>query len=480
MNQELFGVFYTDGGCKPARGFGGFGVHGYVYNNEVSKVGTGLKDWLITESGYVEKTKEKTNVNVVSYYDVVASIKGETTNIVAEISAVTDALQLAKTLNLTKLTILTDSEFTVDCLTKWIKTWKENNWVKRDGGAVSNKELLIKMSDALDELKATGCVANIKWIKGHSGNLGNETADYFASLGVIAAKKKEEFYNRSVSDSKGYWKVTAEINRLFSHKFWYFNSSGVKLPVTEDGKYIYYIGDHGKDDDLIAKKAPDVSYSILFMDEQEPVLEAIREAQTKLDYEKLNTIVIGKLQNIFKPKIYNNVLENGGLFLERKGIKLDLYNDVEKMQLTHELRPPYLAFQLTDIFNFLENKLNGFVNKQNFDNITDVTDVFYSIDTKKSGLVYKIKPEISSSLKSISVRAKHKTELIDIKEKITLTLGIDLPDRNTLSALAEFNPKVYVITWPEHKTSFRYATIIHAGENMGIWAGYYSNVHMHS
>jgi hypothetical protein len=59
---------------------------------------------------------------------------------------------------------------------------------------------------------------------------------------------------------------------------------------------------------------------------------------------------------------------------------------------------------------------------------------------------------------------------------VILTLGIDLLDRNALKKLEIYNPKVTIISWLEAPGVFRYATVIEANEDVGIWAGCYSNL----
>ena len=62
--------------------------------------------------------------------------------------------------------------------------------------------------------------------------------------------------------------------------------------------------------------------------------------------------------------------------------------------------------------------------------------------------------------------------------KVTLTIGIDLPKRNALSALADKKPRVSLITWRESSFGFRVATIVETDDDIGIYAPSVSNLRM--
>ncbi|KAG7163074.1 Ribonuclease H1-like [Homarus americanus] len=78
-----------------------------------------------------------------------------------------------------KVSIHTDSQFMINCMTSWLKNWKKKNWVKSDGEPVKNKEDLIALDAASEDLA-------VKWVhvKGHAGHEGNEIADKLARQGA--------------------------------------------------------------------------------------------------------------------------------------------------------------------------------------------------------------------------------------------------------------------------------------------------------
>lgn len=70
-----------------------------------------------------------------------------------------------------KILIHSDSRYLIDCCSTWMKGWKRNGW-KRKGGELKNVDLL----KILDELLVKHQVS-WQWVKGHSGDVGNDYVD---------------------------------------------------------------------------------------------------------------------------------------------------------------------------------------------------------------------------------------------------------------------------------------------------------------
>ena len=70
-------------------------------------------------------------------------------NNVAEIIACIRAIEISVETfhDLEKLRIFSDSEYTINCVTKWCETWKKNNWVKYDKKPIKNLDLIKKLYD---------------------------------------------------------------------------------------------------------------------------------------------------------------------------------------------------------------------------------------------------------------------------------------------------------------------------------------------
>lgn len=85
-------------------------------------------------------------------------VEGRATNNTAEIQACVEGLKVLEKHGVNKVQIFTDSQFTINCITKWIKNWKKNNWKTASGGNVKNKEDLKKLDSVLQNFK------DVKWV----------------------------------------------------------------------------------------------------------------------------------------------------------------------------------------------------------------------------------------------------------------------------------------------------------------------------
>ena len=142
-------TIYTDGACKGNPGPGGWGV--------------------TLHSGEFERE--------------LYGGEPHTTNNRMELMAVIQALQALK--RPCRVEIHLDSEYVRKGITEWITAWKARAWRTASKQAVKNSDLWRQ----LDELVTLGGHdISWHWVKGHSGNAGNERADQLANMGVDSVR----------------------------------------------------------------------------------------------------------------------------------------------------------------------------------------------------------------------------------------------------------------------------------------------------
>tara|TARA_Y100001970_G_scaffold76457_1_gene97072 strand:+ start:543 stop:974 length:432 start_codon:yes stop_codon:yes gene_type:complete len=135
---------YTDGACKGNPGPGGWGA-------------------------LLQYNQHKKEINGFSL---------ETTNNIMELTAVIEALSIIK--KTSDITIITDSNYVKDGITKWIDNWKNKGWKTANKKPVKNKELWEKLDSLRNNHNITW-----EWVRGHTGNPGNEKADELANQAII-------------------------------------------------------------------------------------------------------------------------------------------------------------------------------------------------------------------------------------------------------------------------------------------------------
>ncbi len=79
------------------------------------------------------------------------------------------------------LRILCDSQYAINCCTRWIPSWKKRGWRKADNKPVLNLDLLQEIDAEL-----AGRNVTFQWVKGHAGHPLNEQADTLARAAATA------------------------------------------------------------------------------------------------------------------------------------------------------------------------------------------------------------------------------------------------------------------------------------------------------
>lgn len=136
-------VIYTDGACRGNPGPGGWGVY-LQYGDHQKELWGGEAD---------------------------------TTNNRMELTAVIEALVAIK--RSCDIVIYTDSEYVRKGMTEWLENWKAKGWRTSARKPVKNADLW----QHLDQLAADQRI-DWRWVKGHSGDPGNERADALANRGL--------------------------------------------------------------------------------------------------------------------------------------------------------------------------------------------------------------------------------------------------------------------------------------------------------
>ena len=106
--------------------------------------------------------------------------EAHTTNNRMELLAAINALETLSSAS--TLTVVTDSSYVKDGITKWIHGWKAKGW-KKKGGEIKNIDLWQRLDEARLRHDVTW-----EWVKGHAGHPENERADELARAGMAPFK----------------------------------------------------------------------------------------------------------------------------------------------------------------------------------------------------------------------------------------------------------------------------------------------------
>ena len=136
-------IIYTDGACRGNPGKGGWGAI-LRYKGKIKELHGGER---------------------------------ETTNNRMELMAAISALEALKNPCIVHLHI--DSKYVLDGITQWLPNWKKRGWKTASKTPVKNEDLWRRLDLAIQPHEISW-----RWVKGHSGNIGNERADALANLGI--------------------------------------------------------------------------------------------------------------------------------------------------------------------------------------------------------------------------------------------------------------------------------------------------------
>ncbi|GMW03728.1 MAG: ribonuclease H [Candidatus Hydrogenedentota bacterium] len=135
-------TIYTDGGCRPNPGVGGWAA----------------------VLRYGEKVKE------------LSGGEPESTNNRMELTAAVCALEALK--KPCKIEFHTDSEYLKRGITEWMPGWKRRGWVRKEG-ALKNVDLWQRLDKAIGDHEI-----DWRWVRGHNGNPDNERCDELATQAI--------------------------------------------------------------------------------------------------------------------------------------------------------------------------------------------------------------------------------------------------------------------------------------------------------
>lgn len=139
-------IIYTDGGCDPNPGVGGWGAV-LMYNHHRKEL----------SGGAMQSTNNR--MELTAAIEALASLKRPCT-----------------------VELHTDSEYVQKGITQWLPAWKRNDW-RRKGGPIKNLDLWKR----LDEEAARHDI-KWAWVRGHAGVEENERCDELAAMEIRKRK----------------------------------------------------------------------------------------------------------------------------------------------------------------------------------------------------------------------------------------------------------------------------------------------------
>lgn len=476
-------VAYTDGSARPNPGHSGWGSHGYTFSPAKSDKATMVRTNTISNLGYVNKgdrlAKVAHPVTPNEYFDFFGSYEQKRTNNYSELNAVKKTLEYFKDHELSYIMFYCDSEYVINGISKGCEKYEASNWLRSDGSPIPNSDLLKDIWELVKHYGEKDVVIHFEWVKGHSGDIGNEQADSLAVLGMNYSKSGKVVNDFYIDNQRDYNRIEIVRHPFINYNRLYFNS----VPdYNVEGHY--FQANPGGSDFIVGTRTPDTGFSVVRLKEPDPIIEMIKERQYESSKEH-NAIVMILLDQVYSRGVYKYLEAHDRHCLVKDNRNLNL-NFIDGLPVTIEMNPAGLSLRALESFNILEEMLNnylvcvhdGFDHKDNHIDLEshDITELFYEItENAKGDKKYTLRPEFIVGFRdmTVDVSVTHNGKSHDLT--LPFILGMDTLPRNNLKRLEKDSPLINVITWKESEGSIRYASVVETNSAIGIWSNYFAD-----
>lgn len=476
--RDIHLVLYCDGGCdNTGDKIGGWGVHGYWFNEKPTNSNSECKGAIPTHKGYItgKASNQDVKANVLAYLDYSGGLESPSTNNLAEMEALSRAFACLRLYSALKsVQIFTDSDYVKRGLLEFLKGWKSRDWVNSTGKEVANKPQWLNLENAYQNAQLVvpnGKLEIIK-IKGHSGDRGNDNADELATMGAWRCRNNGGFATEQLTvHSVGSRKVEEAVHPLLTENRLFFDH---EPKVTNDGHYYYqsnnpYDGTDTEKDEQLGKRVTDLMLSVVCLASPEPVVDNLQ--QYVVEDRGYHGVFKTRLDTIRNADNYRTLIENPSghvLTFNDAEAKIGLPN---KTPLFNVINPARFAYRVFTEFEQLKSVLDAIRHQQGGYDLyrQDITSCIYDISTKKEQLVYKVHKDLKDT---VSVPIK-----IDgvIEDTLQLTFGVDAPSRLGFNRFKHLNPVVYLFINLYGNSYFRYYVYVEVDSGCAIWSPPYSN-----
>jgi len=145
---------------------------------------------IYTDGACINNGKKNAKAGIGIYisddFTISEKLIGLSTNQRAELYAILKALLVIDILNYKNINIYTDSMYSINCITKWVKGWKKNGWKDSKKKNVKNKDLI----DNIDKIYSKYNHIHFNHVQAHTNktdihSICNDKADKLAGKSLI-------------------------------------------------------------------------------------------------------------------------------------------------------------------------------------------------------------------------------------------------------------------------------------------------------
>ncbi len=165
MIEEDAVNIYTDGSCLPSPRRGGTGVHFVTVDEAGDEV---MED--VFSLGYRGETNNRMELEAV-------------------IQAIEEVLRRDLPPRIRRVIVNTDSMYVCDNYQRAVFQWPRTKWIRSNGQPVLNVDLWKKLTKLAEKIRGRRLRFEMRWVKGHSKDSHNKTADKLAKQSARNARQ---------------------------------------------------------------------------------------------------------------------------------------------------------------------------------------------------------------------------------------------------------------------------------------------------
>lgn len=475
-------VFYSDGGCRlNTSGVAAWGVHGYRYEKNEPSKGLGNGKLYASAVGYIDPTSpvaseqtkgeatvvEHEPVDLLNYIDMYGPVEGKQTNNRAELMGVIGALKQARLEpNISQLHIISDSEYALKAF-RGLNAAFKRNWRGSGDQPLANPDLLQLMLELRDEVTKLGVKISVEWVRGHTGNTGNELADMLCNVAMSEQESGVSMDVMTATPKEDYWKASAERNPLLADTrvFMLATPNGVESLNLDPDHHIYYTGNAGsKGSQLGVGDSNRYIGVVALKGKSDFVLDSVAAhfkdcASSKTNLAELRNDTLGHERVRRAVELY-------------KGNSIRESNSRQYPTLTCAGRNVGVIHNPTMLSYYFYSTLMEFHTQAQLYRATpqdvsvaqiDITDRIYERENSPNGV------------ETLTTRPIENFEVEWNGFRFKLVYGLQFPVRNLFNRIKDLNPKVTLMVTRTDDLYAEFAIFLTCDEGWGAWRSEYAN-----
>lgn len=474
----------------------GVGIHGFFVTDEPAKKGYGLKNILPTRHGYVKgDSKDLTVVDkVIDITSVCDKYPNAASVVTGLIEGACQVLELAIDSGVSSVFIGMSRVNLAAQLQTGCAKIKARDFKDTHGQALPYADALrryLRAFDLLTEGKVTIVVKHVE-ITDNGYLLAKSMADTAQRNGVSLVKGYAAEKNQiSIVDANGYWNHDHGRHPLLCHPRLIYLSNGT-FGKLED--YLYTM-DYQKSNDVkkdkhkleieVGQLLADCRYAVVKPSEVDPLINQVAKKHSLFHRATHAHLAVIYLSAIFSKKGHANLTRFGVDVLSNTSFLTEL-KDGSGLMYTHDMPIPRRSRRAALVFSQMEETLKQFeatvteAKSFQFNSVlgivtaTEITDRLSTFtENTKGKRAYKPHPDVELPNVTMMVDAAYDDSNNpgqSLPVKIKLSIGYDMPTRNTVAALLNETFRAFVLVYRDTELTLRHMTVTMGDKGVAIWA----------